>query len=471
MSRSFSEDLLLTNATGKRLFEEYASQMPIIDYHCHLSPKEIYENRRFEDLGEMWLAGDHYKWRAMRVMGVDEKYITGSASYHEKFLAFAGIMPFLAGNPLYIWCALELKRFFGIEEALCSENAEEIYAETRRQIVEKNMTPRYCMELMKVDLVSTTEDPIDTLEYHLKMAADQAAGKTSWRTRVISALRPDKAMNIEKAPFADYLPKLEAAAAMKIDSFGKMIKAIEKRLQLFKSNGSTVSDAGMDNFSWEDASEAELDAILKKGLAREALSTKEINQWKSAFMLNMGRVYERNGFVMQIHIGAVRGVNTVMNNILGPDTGYDCIDNGCDIHALATLLDRLNLEGHLPKTILYPLNAADQEPLAVLSAAMCKGPDKGHVQLGAPWWFNDQVYGIERQFEACANLYPLAASVGMLTDSRSFLSYPRHELYRRVLCNYLGTLVERGEYFSDEKYLKKMVEDICYNNVKAFFGF
>ena len=468
---SFSEDLFLTTETGKHLFEAYARDLPIIDYHCHLSPKEICENKRFEDLGEMWLAGDHYKWRAMRVMGVDEEFITGSASYHDKFLAFARIMPLLAGNPLYIWCALELKRFFGIDEPLCEESAELIYAETRRQIVEKNMTPRYCMELSKVDLVSTTEDPVDTLEWHQKMAEDQAAGRTAWRTKVISAMRPDKAMNAEKAPFAGYLPQLEQAAGMKIDSFAKLIEALEKRLQLFKENGSTVSDAGMDNFSWEDATDAELDRILAKARAGEALTLRETYQWKSAFMLNMGRVYERNGFVMQIHIGAVRGVNSAMNAKLGPDTGYDCIDNGCDIHALAALLDRLNLEGHLPKTILYPLNAADQEPLAVLSAAMCKGPDRGHVQLGAPWWFNDQVYGIERQFEACANLYPLSASVGMLTDSRSFLSYPRHELYRRVLCNYLGTLVERGEYFSDEKYLRKIVEDVCYNNVKAFFKF
>lgn len=463
---NFNEKLFLTNETGQRLFENYAKNMPIIDYHCHLSPKEIYENKQFEDLGEMWLAGDHYKWRAMRTMGVDEELITGSASYHDKFLAFAGIMPLLIGNPLYIWCALELKRFFGIEEALTPESAERIYAETKRIIVEKNMTPRYCMELSNVELVSTTEDPIDSLEYHFEMQKQEG-----FKTRVISAIRPDKAMNCEKAPFADYLPKLEEAAEMPIHSFNDMIAALEKRLQQFKAVGSTVSDAGLDNFIWKDATEKELDKILKKARARKPLSKKEINQFRSAFLLNMGRVYARNGFVMQLHIGAVRGVNSFMNAKLGPDTGYDCIDNPSDMHAIATLLDRLNLEGNLPKTIIYPLNAADQEPYSVLAAAMCKGPDRGHVQVGAPWWFNDQVYGIERQFAACANLYPLAASVGMLTDSRSFLSYPRHELYRRVLCNYLGELVERGEYFSDEQYLKKVVEDICYNNVKAFFNF
>ena len=468
---SFSEQLFLTTKTGAHLFEAYAKDMPIIDYHCHLSPKEIYENKPFEDLGQMWLAGDHYKWRAMRVMGVDEKYITGDASYKEKFLAFAKIMPLLAGNPLYIWCALELKRFFGIEEALCEENAEKIYAETKRQIEEKKMGPRYCMELSKVDLVSTTEDPVDTLEYHKAMAADQADGKTAWRTKVISAMRPDKAMNVFAPEFAAYLGKLEKAADMSIDTFADLIAALEKRIALFKETGSSVSDAGLNNFVWVNATEKELNKILRKARKGKALSEKEINQWISAFLLNMGRVYERNGFVMQLHIGAVRGVNTVMKNKLGPDTGFDCIDNGSDIHAIATLLDKLNIEGHLPKTIIYPLNAADQEPYSVLAAALCKGPGKGLVQVGAPWWFNDQVYGIERQFEACANLYPVSAMVGMLTDSRSFLSYPRHELYRRVLCNYLGTLVERGEYLSDEKYLKQIVEDVCYNNVKEFFGF
>lgn len=468
---SFSEQLFLTTQTGQHLFDAYAKDMPIIDYHCHLSPKEIYENKPFEDLGQMWLAGDHYKWRAMRVMGVDEKYITGDASYKEKFLAFAKIMPLLAGNPLYIWCALELKRFFGIEEALCEENAEKIYAETKRQIEEKKMGPRYCMELSKVDLVSTTEDPVDTLEYHKAMAADQADGKTAWRTKVISAMRPDKAMNAWAPEFGAYLEKLEAAADMKIKGFADVIAALEKRLQLFKETGSSVSDAGLNNFKWVDATEKELDKILSKARKGKELSKKETNQWFSAFLLNMGRVYERNGFVMQLHIGAVRGVNTVMKNKLGPDTGFDCIDNSSDIHAIATLLDKLNIEGHLPKTIIYPLNAADQEPYSVLAAALCKGPCKGLVQVGAPWWFNDQVYGIERQFEACANLYPISAMVGMLTDSRSFLSYPRHELYRRVLCNYLGTLVERGEYLSDEKYLKQIVEDVCYNNVKEFFGF
>ena len=288
--------------------------------------------------------------------------------------------------------------------------------------------------------------------------------------KVLSAFRPDKAMNCEKAPFSGYLPQLEAAAQMKIQSFSDLIAALEKRLQVFKGIGSMVSDAGLDNFIWREATEEELDAILAKARGGGELTNAEVDQFRSAFLLRMGRVYARNGFVMQIHIGALRNANTAMSVKLGPDTGYDCADSAGDVRSLAALMDALNTEGNLPKTILYPLNAADAEPYAILAAAFCKGPERGHVQLGAPWWFSDQAYGIQRQFEAVANLYPLSLSVGMLTDSRSFLSYPRHELYRRVLCNYLGGLVERGEYFSEEKYLKKIIEDVCYNNVKAFFN-
>jgi len=465
MRNTFSEELFLTNATGKHLYDEYAKGMPIIDYHCHLLPQEIYENKQFTNLGEMWLAHDHYKWRAMRTFGIDERLITGDADFREKFKALASIMPELIGNPLYIWCALELKRFFDIDEPLCADNADDIFDRTKALIVEKRMCPRWCMEHSNVEFVCTTEDPLDELTYHKMLQKD-----ASFHVKVLSAFRPDKAMNCEKAPFSGYLPQLEAAAQMKIQSFSDLIAALEKRLQVFKGIGSMVSDAGLDNFIWREATEEELDAILAKARGGGELTNAEVDQFRSAFLLRMGRVYARNGFVMQIHIGALRNANTAMSVKLGPDTGYDCADSAGDVRSLAALMDALNTEGNLPKTILYPLNAADAEPYAILAAAFCKGPERGHVQLGAPWWFSDQAYGIQRQFEAVANLYPLSLSVGMLTDSRSFLSYPRHELYRRVLCNYLGGLVERGEYFSEEKYLKKIIEDVCYNNVKAFFN-
>ena len=465
MKHAFSEDLFLTNKTGKRLYETYAKEMPIIDYHCHLLPQEIYENKQFTDLGEMWLAHDHYKWRAMRTFGVDERLITGDASFFEKFKAFAEIMPELIGNPLYIWCALELKRFFGVDEPLSAENAGKIYEKTKALIAEKHMCPRWCMERSNVEVVCTTEDPVDDLHYHKLLAED-----ASFRVKVYSAFRPDKAMNCEKAPFKGYIGDLEVAAGKKIGTFEELIAALEKRLQVFKGIGSTISDAGLDNFVWTEATAGELDAILKKARGGEPLSDKETNQFRSAFLLHMGRVYARNGFVMQIHIGAYRNANGDMAAKLGPDTGYDCTDSASDIRSMSALLDALNREGNLPKVILYPLNASDAEPYAILAAAFCKGPARGNVQLGASWWFNDQAHGIQRQFEAVSNLYPVSLSVGMLTDSRSFLSYPRHELYRRVFCNYLGSLVERGEYFSDEKYLKKIIENVCYRNAKAYFG-
>lgn len=466
MQHAFQEDLFLTSKTAKHLFHAYAKDMPIIDYHCHLQPQELYENKQFADIGEMWLAHDHYKWRAMRTFGIDENLISGDASFYEKFLAFAAIMPALIGNPLYIWCALELKRFFGIDEPLCAENANAIYNHTKMCIEKMHICPRWCMEISKVEVVCTTEDPIDTLSYHALLQKEQA-----FPVKVISAMRPDMAMNCEKETFATYLPKLEAAAQMEIRSFADMIAALEVRLQFFKSMGSTLSDAGLDNFIWRDATDEALNRILDQARRGNAITLFEIDQFRSAFLLQMGRVYARNGIVMQIHIGAMRNANTDMFIKMGPDVGYDCTDSASDVRSMARLLNQLNTEGSLPKILLYPLNACDVEPYAILAAAFCKGPDRGHVQLGAPWWFNDQVYGIERQFASVANLYPLSLSVGMLTDSRSFLSYPRHELYRRVLCDYIGKLIDRNEYFSDEKPLEKIIKDICYYNAKAFFNF
>lgn len=462
---TFSEDLFLTNATGKRLYEQYAKDMPIIDYHCHLLPQEIYENRRFEDLGEMWLAHDHYKWRAMRTFGIDEKYITGDASYHEKYLKFAEILPQMIGNPIYIWCALELKRFFGIDEALCAENAERIYAETKRLIEEKNMTPRWCMEVSNVRVVSTTEDPVDTLEYHLKMKDDP-----SIKTRILSAFRPDKAFYCEKPAYREYLPQLAAVSGVAIDSFDGLMAALEQRLAFFKQLGTMISDDGIEDFTWADHTDAEIEAVFQKARRGEALCAHEIDQYRSAFLLRMGALYHKYGFVMQLHIGTYQGANKSREASIGVACGFDCTDDSTRIKSVGELLDRLTKAGTLPKTILYPLNANNIETFAILAAGFCEGGTRAKVQLGAPWWFNDQAYGIRRQFEAVANLYPISLSVGMLTDSRSFLSYPRHELYRRVLCSYLGDLVERGEYFSDEKELEKTVKNICYDNAREFFG-
>ncbi len=461
----FREDLLLTNNTGKRLYEQYAKELPIIDYHCHLLPREIYENKEFEDIGEMWLAHDHYKWRAMRCFGISERYITGDATYYEKYLKFAEILPELIGNPLYIWCALELKRFFGIEEPLCRENAEEIYRRAKEKIVQCHMTPRYCMKVSGVEVVCTTEDPSDSLVYHRKMQEQGTEG-----IRIFSAFRPDKAFYAEKPGFAQYMKTLSDAACMRIESFREMMAALESRLKFFREMGNMVSDNGIEDFTWQDYREEEIEEIFSKAAAGERLERWEINRYRSAFLMEAGRMYDRNGFVMQLHIGTYQGANRSREARIGAACGFDCTDDSTFIKSVGMLLNRLTEEDALPKTILYPLNAGQMENFAVLAAGFCEGPERGRVQLGAPWWFNDQAYGIKRQFEAAANLYPVALSVGMLTDSRSFLSYPRHELYRRVLCNYFGELVERGEYFSGEEELARIIRNVCHDNAARYFG-
>ncbi len=466
MNNRFNEELFLTSPTGRTLYHRYAEGLPIIDYHCHLQPQEILDDQEFEDLGEMWLRGDHYKWRAMRTFGIDEEHITGSASYHDKYLAFARILPKLVGNPIYIWCALELKRYFDIDEPLSEANAEEIYQRTKALIVNEHMTRRWCMAHSNVKLVSTTEDPIDDLHCHI------ALQKEDLPTRVISAFRPDKAMFCAAPGFAAYLEKLSQAAGVEIKDFSSLLAALEKRLQYFrKTTGTTVSDDGVPYFAWEDYTLPEVEGIFAKARAGGALSRRELDQYQSAFLYEMARLYHRNGYVMQLHVGTYLDANTSKVRAVGQSTGFDCTDDASAVKSVGELLDRLTAAGELPKTILYPLDGSKIEAWAVLAAGFCDNGVRAKVQLGAPWWFNDQGYGIQRQFESCANLYPVSLSVGMLTDSRSFLSYPRHELYRRVLCNYLGSLVDRGEYFGGEEALKEIIEDVCVRNVNDFFGF
>lgn len=461
----FSEELYLTNRTGSHLYHTYAEHLPIVDYHCHLVAREIYENEEFKDLGEMWLAHDHYKWRAMRTFGIDEHYITGNASFYEKYIKFAEILPFLVGNPIYIWCALELKRYFGIGEPLGPENAEDIYNRTEKMIKRLHITPRWCMEQSNVEIVSTTEDPVDSLDYHRKMKEDP-----SIKTNVLTAFRPDKAFYCEWAVFPDYMEKLSTAAGKEIIDFSSMLMALEQRLSYFADFGTTVSDNGISGITWRDYTMEDVERIFKMARNGKALLPEDINKYKSAFLVEMAKLYKKYGFVMQLHIGTYLDANQKKVREIGQSTGFDCVDDSTSIQSVGSILNRLTELDELPKTILYPLNAAQIEPFAILAAGFCDGTLKGKVQLGAPWWFNDQSYGIERQFYASGNLYPVSLSVGMLTDSRSFLSYPRHELYRRVLCSYLGELVERGEYFSDERYLRQIIEDICYRNVKEYFN-
>ena len=462
----FNEDLFLTNATGRELYHAYAEPMPIIDYHCHLPARAIYENKEFEDLGDMWLSGDHYKWRVMRTFGIDEKYITGKeTSYHEKYLKFAEILPYLAGNPIYVWCMLELKRFFDIDDMVTEENAEEIYMRTRQLIHERHMTPQWCMEHCHVEFVSTTEDPVDMLEYHHKLREEK-----SCKVQVVSAFRPDQAMYCENKPFSSYIKKLSEVSGIEVHSFNSLLEALEKRLVYFASIGTSISDCGLEDLQFYDSSREEAETVFQKAMQGRILTTEEINIYRSRFIIEMGRIYYRHQFIMQLHVGTSQDTNHSRVKQIGRSCGFDCIDDTTSIRAIAGILDTLTASEELPRTILYPLDASQMENYAVLAAGFCEGPQRAKVQLGAPWWFHDQPYGIQRQFQAAANLYPVSLSVGMLTDSRSFLSYPRHELYRRQFCDYLGMLVERGEYPRNEKYLKKIIQDVCYNNVKAFLG-
>ena len=468
LSKTFSEELFLTNETGRELYHRYAESLPIIDYHCHISPKDMYENREFEDLGEMWLEGDHYKWRAMRAFGIEEKYITGKeTSFREKYLAFARVLPKMVGNPIYIWCALELKRYFDIDEPLSEENAEEIYDRTKALIREKHMTRQWCMEHSNVRLVSTTEDPVDMLEYHKKLQQDAGC-----RVRVITAFRPDKAMFLELDSFDAYLQSLATAAETEINSFRSMLEALDRRLRYFREvTGTTVSDDGIPHFTWAEYTEEEIEGIFQKARRNEPLTAREEDQYRSAFLLEMGRLYHKEGYVMQLHIGTYLDANTTGVERVGQSTGFDCTDDQCSVTSVGELLNRLTKLGELPKTLLYPLDGTKIEAWAVLAAGFCDNGTVAKVQLAAPWWFNDQAFGIDRQFRSCANLYPVSLSVGMLTDSRSFISYPRHELYRRVLCNYLGELCERGEYFGSEENLKEVIEDVCFRNADRYFEF
>ncbi len=457
-------ELLLTNDTGARLYHAYAEHLPIIDFHCHLQPKEILEDRVFEDLGEIWLAHDHYKWRCMRTFGIDERFVTGDASYEEKFMAFAEVMPMLAGNPVYGWCQLELSRYFGVDDPLGPDTARAIYDKTKSLIQAKRMSPRYFIAQSNVEYIATTDDPADDLACHVALAKDATV-----KTKIAPALRPDMAMNPHKPGFPAYIARLSGAAGVQIDGFEALMAAMDQRTAFFVAHGARVTDHGMDNMGYAEATAAQLEAVFQKAMQGEALSQVEVDQYQTAFLLRMAALCEKHGLLMQMHIGALRNVNGVMFEKLGADTGFDACDDLASVRGIAQILGAMDRAGQMPRVMLYPINGAQFEPLAVLAAAFCGGI-KAKVSMGAPWWFNDQVHGIRRQFEACGQLYPLSLSAGMVTDSRSFLSYPRHELYRRVLCDYLGELVERGEYVSGDAALARIIEAVCYANAKEYLS-
>ena len=466
MKPFMDKDFLLSTETAKKLYHNYAEVMPILDYHCHLNPQEIAEDKHFENITEVWLGGDHYKWRQMRSNGVEEYYITGDAPAREKFQKWAETLEKLIGNPLYHWSHLELQRYFGYTGHLCADTAEEVWNLCKEKLAQPDMSARELIKRSGVTLVCTTDDPVDSLEWHEKIKADE-----TFDVQVLPAWRPDKAANIEKPTFLDYVAKLSEVSGVSIKSFADLKKAIVNRMEYFNERGCSVSDHGLDYVMYAPASDEEIEEIFAKRLAGGELSACETAKYKTAFMIFVGKEYHRLNWVMQLHYGCKRDNNGLMFKKLGPDTGFDCISNYTPADQLADFLNALVSTDELPKTILYSLNPVDNAAIGTIIGCFQDSAAIGKIQQGSAWWFNDNKTGMIEQMTSLANLGILSNFVGMLTDSRSFLSYPRHEYFRRILCELIGGWVENGEYPDDEKALEKIIKGISYNNAVRYFGF
>ena len=465
MKKFLDKDFLLETETAKRLFHEYAENMPIIDYHCHLNPKEIYEDIRYNNITEVWLGGDHYKWRQMRSNGVEEKYITGDASDKDKFIKWAETLEMAIGNPLYHWSHLELKKYFGYEGHLSGETAEEVWELCNDKLKNGGLSARKLIEASNVDVICTTDDPADSLEWHKKIKEDD------FSVRVLPTWRPDRALHIEKDGFSDYLKTLSEVSGVKITDFDSLIEALKIRMDFFIENGCKVSDHGLEYIMYEAYADNEVNEILKKKLSGKPLSETEERKFKTAFMVAMGKEYAKKNLVMQLHYGVIRDLNKRIFNALGADAGIDAVNNYSSSVETGKYLNALAEENLLPKTVIYPLNSSDFDTVGTVIGCFQDSGAVGKIQHGSGWWFNDHKSGMINQMTSLANLGLLGNFIGMLTDSRSFLSYTRHEYFRRIMCNLIGNLVENGEYPEDEKSLKKIVEGISYKNAKRYFEF
>lgn len=466
MKSFMDEDFLLSTDTAKKLYHEYAEVMPIVDYHCHISPQEIYEDRRFENITQLWLGGDHYKWRQMRSNGVEERYITGDATDREKFQKWAETLEMAIGNPLYHWSHLELKRYFGYNGCLNGETAREVWQLCNEKLAKGDMTARSLIKKSNVKLLCTTDDPVDTLEWHKKIAEDD-----SFRVQVLPTLRPDKAMYLEKPDYLLYLDTLGEVSGIKINSFSSLVEALKKRIEYFDAMGCTVSDHGMAYVMYAPATNAEVEEIFSKRLAGEIPDEIAEAKFKTAFMIAMGREYSKSNWVMQLHYGVKRDNSRRVFNSLGPDAGIDCIRNCTPSTQLADFLNALDETGELPKTIIYSLNPADNAAIGTIIGCFQNSSAIGKIQQGSAWWFNDHKIGMEEQMKSLASLGLLGNFIGMLTDSRSFLSYTRHEYFRRIMCELIGGWIENGEYPADYRVLEKIVRGISYDNAVRYFGF
>lgn len=450
-----NDNFMLQNETAKKLYS-FAKDLPIIDYHCHLVPQMIAENVSFSDAYDLFLGGDHYKWRQMRSFGIDESYITGNADAYEKWKGFAEVMPYLIGNPLYHWTALELKRYFDIDTPLTPETAKEIWDECNAKLKTAEFTSQSLINRSNVEVICTTDDPADDLRYHKKIK------ESGFGTKVLPTFRPDKAVNIDKADFVGYIKQIG------IKSYDELVSWMVERIKFFNENGCKLSDHALEYVPY---AKGDAKAVFEKKMSGGELSVEEVDTFKTAMITVCANEYTKLGWTMQLHIGALRNNNTKMFNLLGPDTGFDSINDLCIAEKLSAMMNSLALEDILPKTILYTLNPKDNYVLGTMLGNFQQGPVKSKIQFGSGWWFNDNFDGMEQQMKAFGNLGVLGKFVGMLTDSRSFVSYPRHEYFRRILCNMLGEWVEKGMYPADFNYLEKIVKGISYQNAKEYFEF
>ena len=464
MSGFMTKDFLLHSETARRLYHGYAAKMPIYDYHCHIDPKEIWEDRRFENISQLWLGGDHYKWRVMRSNGVEEKYITGDASDREKFQKFAEALPKAIGNPMFHWCQLELKNYFGYEGILNGETAETVWQLANEKLKEADFSARGLIRNSNVAMIGTTDDPCSNLEYHELLA------KSDFEVKVCPSFRPDPALNLHKKGFKEYIEKLSKASGIEIKSAEDVKKALSQRIEFFDKHDCRAADHGLDYVMYQQAELSEIESAFQKAIKGECLTKCEIEAYQTYLLLHCGREYKRLGWVMQIHFSCMRNPNTKAFETLGPDHGFDCIALTDSCKALHAVMDALEQENNLPKTILYSLNPADNQWIDSLIGAYQSSEVPGKIQHGSAWWFNDHKQGMEDQLISLANLSILGNFIGMLTDSRSFLSYARHEYFRRILCNLMGKWVENGEYPDDIEFLGAMVQDICASNAKRYFN-
>lgn len=458
------ENFLLDSELAQKLYHDYAKSLPIIDYHCHLDPKEIYENKSFRNLTDAWLSGDHYKWRLMRANGVKEPYVTGNKSDIEKFEKWAETVPQLIGNPLYHWTHFELKRFFGIDTLLSPKTSDKIFTDV--EVILKDMRARDMIKMSNVETICTTDDPTDNLEWHKKLKDDK-----TFKTHVLPAFRPDKAINIELPWFNTWVNRLEEVTHKKIDTLDELLDALILRIDFFHEMGCRLSDHGIDRLVYQRSSHDEVSKIFFKGRTSVSLAEDEIAKYKGYMLTFFGREYHRLGWVQQYHIGALRNVSTRMLKTLGPDTGYDAINDGPIARELAGILNELDVTNQLPKTILYTLNPRDFEVAITIMQSFQNGGIPGKIQFGSSWWFLDTIDGMTKQMKALGNNGLLSRFVGMLTDSRSFLSYPRHEYFRRLMCKIIADEVNQGLFPYDLELLGKIVQDISYFNAKHYFGF